>query len=269
MTARRAARRSQLPAERQSPAGYSCFFDVDETLVTVKTMASFLEFYLAETSAPSTSFTAALAYVTAAGQHGRAAANRAYYRLFAGADADEVARIGVRWFAARNDQHLFNAPVVDALGRHLDDGARVVLVSGAFSAILTPVAAWCGATAVLCSVPEIDGGRYTGGSERTMIGEEKAHAVRSAAAETGHRLAGCWAYGDDLTDLAMLEAVGHPVVVQSPVEVHGNVELVAQARRRGWHVLPATTSRSHDGLRAAGDTGSAPAPAIASAPDGQ
>jgi hypothetical protein len=56
-------------------------------------------------------------------------------------------------------------------------------------------------------------GRYTGEIEFYAYGENKAAAVREVAAEGGYDLSDCYAYSDSITDLPMLEEVGHPTVV--------------------------------------------------------
>ena len=56
-------------------------------------------------------------------------------------------------------------------------------------------------------------GRYNGVIEYYCYGEAKAEAARALAAARGYRLADCRAYSDSITDLPLLEAVGHPTVV--------------------------------------------------------
>ena len=62
-------------------------------------------------------------------------------------------------------------------------------------------------------------------------GEYKATALRELAAANGIDLAQSTAYSDSHTDLAFLEAVGHPVAVNP------DSKLRAIAERRGWPVL--------------------------------
>ena len=54
---------------------------------------------------------------------------------------------------------------------------------------------------------------YTGEIEFYAYGEAKASRIRELAAERGYGLADCFAYSDSVTDLPMLEAVGHPHAV--------------------------------------------------------
>lgn len=64
-----------------------------------------------------------------------------------------------------------------------------------------------------------------------MIGPAKADAVAAVVRARGARAAECFACGDHESDLAMLRAVGRPVVV------NGSPGLLAEAGRAGRPVL--------------------------------
>ena len=55
--------------------------------------------------------------------------------------------------------------------------------------------------------------------------------MRELAEAAGYDLADCYAYSDSITDLPMLEAVGHPAAVNP------DRALRRAARERGWPVL--------------------------------
>jgi phosphoserine phosphatase len=59
----------------------------------------------------------------------------------------------------------------------------------------------------------VENGAYTGDIAFYAYGEGKAEAMRELAAEHGYDLATSYAYSDSMTDLPMLEAVGHPTAV--------------------------------------------------------
>jgi phosphoserine phosphatase len=82
------------------------------------------------------------------------------------------------------------------------------------------------------SVAEVVDGHYTGrpGGPFTYR-EGKAQAIRELAEREGIDLSASWAYSDSESDLPMLRAVGHPVVVNPDAEL-GRV-----AREEGWEVL--------------------------------
>jgi phosphoserine phosphatase len=79
---------------------------------------------------------------------------------------------------------------------------------------------------------EVVDGHYTGVIHPPQtIGQGKADAVRDFLAKMGYAAADCHAYGDDISDLPMLDAVGHPVVVA------GGRGLATHAASVGWPVL--------------------------------
>ncbi|MFF4449332.1 HAD-IB family hydrolase [Streptomyces sp. NPDC001502] len=226
----------------------TAFFDVDETLITVKSMFRFLRFHLRAQGAPDSAYEEAAAHLRRRAAEGvpREVTNREYYGLYAGCSAEEVAAEGRAWFAQELAAGgLFHPPALDALREHRSAGDRTVLVSGSFPACLDPVAAHVGADAVLCSRPEIKDGRYTGELTVAVIGDAKAVAAEADMRDTGADPADCHAYGDHASDLPLLTAVGHAHVIgDDPV-------LAERAADSGWHRLkgiaghtPATAATS-------------------------
>ena len=77
----------------------------------------------------------------------------------------------------------------------------------------------------------VEDGKYTGEVAYYCFGEGKAQAIRELAAREGYALEHCYAYSDSITDLPMLEEVGHPTVVNP------DRGLRKEAVARGWPVL--------------------------------
>lgn len=203
------------------------FFDVDETLIKVKSMFAFLADYL--DPADYRRAEGRLKALAAAGVP-RESTNREYYRLFAGHDVSEISRRGRAWFE-REAPDLFRAEVLDRLRDYQRGGAAVVLVSGSFPACLDPIAEYVGADRVLCSRPEVEDGRYTGELRVPVIGEGKAAAVRDTMAEFGVEPGQCAAFGDHVSDVPMLDAVGTRFVVGDDPALHSYLS------RPGWFRL--------------------------------
>ncbi|MFF3978647.1 HAD family hydrolase [Streptomyces sp. NPDC001828] len=200
----------------QHPTPATAFFDVDETLVTQKTLFDFLRFHYEATGHPPTAYTRARAALTRMRDAGapREQANRAYYGLYAGASEEELAEQGQAWFQARlSTGGFFHPPGVAALRGHQHAGHATVLVSGSFFPCLGPIAQHLGADDVFGTSPLVMDGRLTGEVVRPMIGEAKADVALAWAAGHGVDPADCFAYGDHSSDLQLLRAVGHPVVV--------------------------------------------------------
>ena len=117
------------------------------------------------------------------------------------------------------------------LDRHRDAGEDVIIVSTSGQEMVGPIGTLLGAALVIATRMEIAEGCYTGQMEFYAYGEAKAERVRELAAERGYCLADCYAYSDSMTDLPMLEAVGHPHAVNP------DRALRRLAQQRGWPVL--------------------------------
>jgi HAD superfamily hydrolase (TIGR01490 family) len=114
---------------------------------------------------------------------------------------------------------------------HRDAGRLVVIVSASPEEVVRPLSAYLGADDAVATRSRIDGdGRYTGELERFCSGEDKVAAIRALADSRGLDLAGSFAYSDSVTDLPMLEAVGHPVAVNP------DRALLRVALARDWEV---------------------------------
>lgn len=221
-------------------SGRIAFFDVDETLITVKSMFRFLRYHLRRRGLPDSVYQRIhddLAAMAAAGTS-REESNLAYYRVYAGQAVDDLTVQGREWFAeelGRDPVGLFEPSTTAALARHRSVGDLTVLVSGSFRACLDPIAEHLGADIVACTVLEQVHGSYTGAViGNPVIGAGKADAVHRIQNRFTVAPEACTAYGDHASDLAMLESVGQAVVVgNDPV-------LTAQAAARGWQIWPAS-----------------------------
>ncbi|CAM5245495.1 MULTISPECIES: HAD-IB family hydrolase [Streptomyces] len=217
------------------------FSDVDETLIACKSLFDFMDHYfLGGLRAHRAQDTRrAVGRLLAAGG-GRVEANRLYYRVWSGEAVADVEAAAKRWAADRQRDHrLFLEATRAALLRHRARGALLVLVSGSFPALLAPIASEVGAGHLLCSRPEIRHGRYTGELVGDpVIGAGKLRAVEEVFRRYPHvSPAVCHAYGDHISDLPMLAAVGHPVVVGDDPELSRALP--------GAHRLPARQDPGH------------------------
>ncbi len=116
---------------------------------------------------------------------------------------------------------------------HRKQGHLIVILSALVCYLLEPVKKDLGIDCVRCTKLEVGpGGILTGRADGPVCeGEQKAVEARKLAEERDLDLSRSFAYGDHLSDLPMLEAVGHPFLVEpDPV-------VTAIARRRGWPIL--------------------------------
>ncbi|SEK50779.1 HAD family hydrolase [Rhodococcus maanshanensis] len=222
------------------------FFDVDETLITVKSMFAFLEHWLWERGDDGSEYARLLGALRRQADEGapREEVNRSYYRTFRGVPLVELEESGRRWYREFESTNApYYAATLAALHAHREAGAVIVLLSGSFAPVLVPIGEAVGADRIVASRPVTDqGGVLTGEVERPMIGKAKAEAVTSVQAELGVDAENSYGYGDHESDLAFLEEVGHP-------GLRGDDQvLLARAARDRWRFLGSeTTGLAGDG----------------------
>lgn len=168
--------------------------------------------------------------------------------LLGGADHQQSERVRVflssliaGWDVAQVDQIVAEtlhdlisptvyAEAVDLIRDHHHAGRDVVVVSASGEALVGPIASMLGADHVIASRLAVEDGRYTGEIEYYAYAENKASAIAHLAATEGYDLSASYAYSDSITDVPMLEAVGHAVAVNP------DRALRRQALERGWEV---------------------------------
>ena len=126
---------------------------------------------------------------------------------------------------------LVYAEAVELIESHQEAGRRVYLVSASPEEIVLPLARHLGVDGAIATRARIDaGGRYTGEVEFYSAGAHKVTAIDEEAERYDLDLAGSYAYSDSVTDLPMLERVGHPVAVNP------DKALLKEAIDRGWEI---------------------------------
>ena len=101
--------------------------------------------------------------------------------------------------------------LVVAFGAPVTDQQKEAILS--VVAIVAPIARALGATHAMATRMVVEDGRYTGEIAFYCYGDGKVEAIRQLADREGYALEHCYAYSDSITDLPMLETVGHPAVV--------------------------------------------------------
>jgi HAD superfamily hydrolase (TIGR01490 family) len=115
---------------------------------------------------------------------------------------------------------------------HQDSGRPVYIVTAASQEMADLLAHVLDFDGGLGSRSEVVDGVYTGRAAGPFnYREGKVESMRELAARTSIDLAGSFAYSDSESDLPMLRAVGHPVVVNP------DTELAVIAAQEGWEVL--------------------------------
>ncbi|MBU4201504.1 MAG: HAD-IB family hydrolase [Verrucomicrobia bacterium] len=115
---------------------------------------------------------------------------------------------------------------------HREKGHRTVIATAAGEYVAERVRAQLGADDFIATPFPIEGDRIAGDMEGpTAFMEGKLEMARQYCESRGVDLADCYFYSDSASDLPLLEAVGHPVMVNP------QLKLSIAARGRPWPVL--------------------------------
>ncbi|MGH8981759.1 MAG: HAD family hydrolase [Acidimicrobiales bacterium] len=213
----------------------AAFFDLDKTVIAKGSIPAFGRPFrrggLINRRAVLRALVGQLIYLHLGADDGRLARMReSMLALTRGWDRDAVRAI-VRESLLETVEPLIFKEALELMEAHHLAGDRVYLVSASPEEIVAPLAELLGADGAIASIGDVDDdGRYTGTMAFYASGEGKADAIRDLAAQVGIDLSQSSAYSDSATDLPMLEAVGHPVAVNS------DRALAKVAREREWEM---------------------------------
>lgn len=222
---------------RQSAAAprTAAFFDLDKTVIAKSSALAFskpfLDQGLINRRTVLRSSYAQLLFLMSGADHEQTERMRSYVTsMCTGWDVAQVKSIVGETLHDIVDPLVF-AEAAELIADHRLCGRDIVIVSASGEEVVAPIARALGATHAMATRMVVEDGRYTGEIAFYCYGEGKAQAVRELAAREGYALEHCFAYSDSTTDLPMLEAVGHPAVVNP------DRALRREAGARNWPVL--------------------------------
>jgi HAD superfamily hydrolase (TIGR01490 family) len=218
-----------------SPRATAAFFDLDKTIIAKSSSLAFSKPFqaggLITRRAVLRTVYAQFVFLAGGADHDQMEKMRQFMsQLVAGWDVATVREIVADTLHNVVDPLVYDE-AVSLIEEHKLAGRDIVIVSTSGTEVVEPIGAMLGADRVIATRLEIVDGRYTGGIEYYAYAEEKAAAIRELAAERGYDLTECYAYSDSITDVHMLEAVGHPSAVNP------DKELRRIAGAEGWPVL--------------------------------
>ncbi|MGN0063899.1 MAG: HAD family hydrolase [Nocardioides sp.] len=213
----------------------AAFFDLDKTIIAKSSTLAFSREFAAggliTRGAMLRSAYAQFVFAVGGADHDQMEKLRGFLsELVTGWDVEVVKAI-VRDTLTNTVEPLVYAEAVKLIAEHHEQGHDVVIVSASGAEVVEPIGEMLGADHVIATLLEIEDGRYTGRIDYYAYAEEKARAVQEMALQRGYDLTECYAYSDSVTDVPMLEAVGHPYVVNP------DKELRKHATTHEWTVL--------------------------------
>ena len=221
-----------LPGDR--PIRTAAFFDLDKTVLAKSSTLAFSKPFFSQglinRRAVLKSTYAQFLFLMSGADHDQMDRMRSYItNMCTGWDVEQVKSIVGETLHDIVDPLVFAEAAV-LIADHKLCGRDVVIVSASGEEIVGPIARALGATHAMATRMVVEDGKYTGEIEFYCYGEGKAEAIRALAAREGYALQHCYAYSDSITDLPMLETVGHPTVVNP------DRALRKEAGTRGWPV---------------------------------
>ncbi len=178
----------------------------------------------------------------------RSAYAQMVYQL-SGADHDDMeqARVQLSALVTGWDVEQVRAVVAEALDQviepivyaegislieeHHAAGRDVIIVSSSGNEVIEPIGELLGVDHAIGTQMAIEDGKYTGEVLFYAYAEGKVTAMQSLAEDQGYDLGSSYAYSDSITDLPMLEVVGHPFATNP------DKALREVAEDRGWPIL--------------------------------
>jgi len=217
------------------PARTAAFFDLDKTVIAKSSTLAFSKPFfnqgLLNRRAVLKSSYAQFLFLMSGADHDQMDRMRSYVTaMCTGWDVEQIKSIVNETLHDIVDPLVF-AEARELIADHRLCGRDVVVVSASGEEIVAPIARALGATHAMATRMVVEDGRYTGEIGFYCFGEGKAAAIRELAVLEGYPLEHCYAYSDSVTDLPMLEEVGHPCAVNP------DRGLRKEAAARGWPVL--------------------------------
>ncbi|MCZ4117836.1 HAD family hydrolase [Streptomyces sp. H39-S7] len=195
----------------------AAFFDLDKTVIakssTLAFSRSFYQGGLINRRAVLRTAYAQFVYLVGGADHDQMEGMRKYLsELCRGWNVQQVREIVAETLHDLIDPIIYDE-AASLIEEHHAAGRDVVIVSASGAEVVEPIGRMLGADHVIATRMVAADGCYTGEIEHYVYGPAKAAAILELADAEGYDLERSFAYSDSVTDIPMLEVVGHPYAV--------------------------------------------------------
>ncbi|RDI28046.1 HAD superfamily hydrolase (TIGR01490 family) [Rhodococcus sp. AG1013] len=205
------------PSELTERGRVAAFFDLDKTVIAKSSALAFSKPFFAQglitrRSVLQSSY-AQFLFLLSGADHDQMERMRTHLtNMTAGWDVEQIRGIVAETLHDIVDPLIY-AEAADLIADHKLRGHDIVIVSASGEEVVAPIAEALGATHSTATRMVVEDGRYTGELEFYCYGDGKVEAMHALADRHGYDLSRCYAYSDSVTDIPMLQAVGHPTAV--------------------------------------------------------
>jgi HAD superfamily hydrolase (TIGR01490 family) len=211
---------------------YPVFFDVDRTILAINSGTSMI---LASTREGILSYSQLFEaiFLTMLHRSGLITSEKIISRVarfFKGKTESEIIDFSARLFN-ETIAPLIRPGALTAIEFHRGKKAELAILSASTNYTCSPLMRELDISNMLCTEMEIENGIFTGlPKSGYCYGEEKLNRALQFCRERGYDLKDAWYYGDSISDLFILEAVGNPRCVDP------DKKLRKIAKVRGWDI---------------------------------
>ena len=212
----------------------SVFFDLDNTLIAGDSDYLWGEFLADQGAVPAQEHRARNLYFLNQYQDGRLDAEDFLAFQLYPLSLHSMPQL-IEWRDSFLDQVI--TPVllpkaIELVNEHRSCGHQLILATSTNSFLTRPIAQRFKIEHLIAAEPQILEGRFTGAvSGLASFGSAKFEQAQRWLKTHGGTLETSWFYSDSHTDLPLLRAVKHPIIVD------GDQKLLAEAQHMGWQIV--------------------------------
>lgn len=217
------------------PRRHAAFFDLDKTIIAKSSMLAFSKTFrhhglLNRRALVHAAYAQVVFQLVGADEGKMEKIRQVALDLTKGWNHDDVMEL------VRETLHDVVVPIiyedaVELIEKHKANGLYVVIISSAPAEVVEPIAHHLGVDNFVATTARLDeDGNYSGELEFYSYGSFKSQAVQRLADEFNLDLEESFAYSDSITDVPLLQCVGHPVAVNP------DRELARVAQSNGWPI---------------------------------